>query len=81
MVNIKRKHVFCKKHVFSHSKKSGCKICKVDIDNYDTSSKYMQDKIFKNFHNNLTEKIKKKFTNHDLKEICTNILNNSTDKK
>ena len=41
----------------------------------------MQDKIVKNFHNNLVEKIRKKFTNHDLKEIYTNILNNSTDKK
>ena len=41
----------------------------------------MQDKIFKNFHNNLIEKIKKKFTNHNLKAIYTNIMNNSTDKK
>ena len=81
MVNIKRNHELCKKHDISHSKESGCKICKLDIDNYDTSSKYMQDKIFKNFHNNLVEKIKKKFTNHDLKEIYINILNNSTDKK
>ena len=81
MVNIKRNHVLCKKHDISHSKKSGRKICKLDIDNYDTSSKYMQDKIVKNFHNNLVEKIRKKFTNHDLKEIYTNILNNSTDKK
>ena len=41
----------------------------------------MQDKIFKNFHNDLIEKIKKKFTNHDIKEIYTNVLNNSTDRK
>ena len=81
MVNFKKNHVLCKKHDISHSKKSGCKICKLDIDNYDTSSKYMQDKIVMNFHNNLIEKIKKKFTNHDLKEIYTNILNESTDKK
>ena len=81
MVNIKRNHVLCKKHDISHSKKSGCKVCKLDIDNYDTSSKYMQDKIFKNFYNNLTEKIKKKFKNHNHKEIYTNILNNSTDKE
>ena len=81
MVNIKRNHILCKIHDISHSKKSGCKKCKLDIDNYDTSSKHMQDKIFKNFHNDLIEKIKKKFTNYDLKEIYTNILNNSTDKK
>ena len=81
MVNIKRNHVLCKKHDISHSKKSGCKICKLDIDNYDNSSKYMQNKIFENFHNNLIEKIKKKFKNHSHKEIYTNILNNSTDKK
>ena len=41
----------------------------------------MQDKIFENFHNDLIEKIKKKFTNHDLKEMYTKILNNSTNKK
>ena len=81
MVNIKRNHILCKKHDISHSKKSGCKKCKLDIDSYDTSSKYMQDKIFNNFHNDLIEKIKKKFTNHDLKEIYNNILNNGTDKK
>ena len=69
MVNIKKNHVLCEKHDISHSKKSGCKICKLDIDNYDTSSKYMQDKIFENFHNNLVEKIKKKFTNHDINDI------------
>ena len=81
MVNIKRNHILCKIHDISHGKETECKKCKLDIDNYDTSSKHMQDKIFKNFHNNLIEKIKKKFTNHDLKEIYTNILNNSTDKK
>ena len=64
MVNIKRNHVLCKKHDISHSKKSGCKICKLDIDNYDNASKYMQDKIFENFKDNLIEKIKKKFKNH-----------------
>ena len=81
MVNIKRNHILCKKHDISHSEKSGCKICKLYIDNYDTNSKYMQDKIFKNFHNNLIEEIKKKFKNHDHKEIYTNVLNNSTGKK
>ena len=63
-----------------HSKKSGCKICKLDIDNYYEFSKYMQDKIFKNFKNNLIEKIKKKFKNHSYMEIYTNILNNSKNK-
>ena len=80
MVNIKRNHI-CKKHDISHSKKTGCKVCKLDSDNYDNSSKYMQDKIFTNFNNNLKEKIKKKFRNHNYKEIYTNILNNSADKK
>ena len=68
-------------HDISHSKNSGCKKCKLNLDNYDTSSKYMQDKIFKNFHNDLIEKIKKKFKNHNINEIYTNILNNSTGKK
>ena len=81
MVNIKRNHILCKKHDISHGKKVECKKCKLDVDNYDTSSKRMQDKIFENFHNDLIEKIKKKFTNHDLKEMYTKILNNSTNKK
>ena len=78
MVIIKRKHVLCKKHDISHSKKSKCKL---DIDNYDSSSKYMQDKIYEQFKDNLIEKIKKKFKNHSYMEIYTNIVNNSTDKK
>ena len=81
MVNIKRKHILYEKHDVSHSKKSGCKECKLDLDNYDNSSKYMQDKIFSKFNNNLVEKIKKKSKKHDFKTIYSNILNNSTDKK
>ena len=81
MINIKRNHVLCKKHDISYSEKSGCKICKLDIDNYDNSSKYMQDKIYEQFKDNLMEKIKKKFKNHSYKEIYTIIVNNSTDKK
>ena len=56
MINIKRKHILCKKHDISHSKKSRCKICKLDIDNYDTSSKYMQDKIYKQFKKTINRK-------------------------
>ena len=81
MVDIKRKHVLCKKHDNSHSKKSRCKVCKLDIDNYDTSSKYMQNEIHKQFKKELIEKIKKKFKNHHYKEILKNILNNSKDEK
>ena len=81
MVNIKRNHVLCKKHDISHSKNSGCKICKLDIDNYDNSSKYMQDEIYKQFKEELIEKIKKEFKNHHYKEILKNILNNSKDEK
>ena len=80
MINIKRKHVLCKKHDISHSKKSSCRICKLDIDNYDSSSKYMKDKIYKQFKKKLIEKIKKKFKKHPYKEILRNILNNSKDK-
>ena len=81
MVNIEKKHILCKKHDISHSKKSGCKKCKLDIDNYDTSSKYMQDKIYNQFKDELIEKIKKKFKNHSYIEMYINILNNTTDKK
>ena len=73
MINIKRKIIRCKKHVISHIKKSECKKCKLDIDNYDTSSKYMQDKIYEQSKDNLIEKIKKKFKNHSYMEIYTNI--------
>ena len=81
MVNIKRNHILCEDHDISHSEKSGCKICKLDINNYDTSSKYMQNKIYNKFHDDLIEKIKKRSTNHSIKEIYSNILNNTTDKK
>ena len=81
MVNIKRNHVLCKKHDISHSKKSGCKLCKLDIDNYDTSSKYIKDKVYNQFKDNLIEKIKKKFKNHGYMEIYTNIMNNTIDKR
>ena len=81
MVNIKRKHILCEVHDISHSKKVECKKCKLDIDNYDNSSKYMKNKIYNKFENDLTEKIKKKFTNHDHKTILQNILNNSKNEK
>ena len=81
MVNIKGKHILCKNHDISQSKKSGCKICKLDIDNYDSSSKYIKDKIYEQFKDNLIEKIKKEFKNHSYKEIYSNIVNNSNDKK
>ena len=77
MVNIKRNHILCKIHDISHSKKSGCKKCKLDLDNYDTSSKYMKNKIYKQYKKELIEKIKKKFKNHHYKEILNNILNNN----
>ena len=81
MVNIKRKHILCEDHDISHSENSGCKKCKLDIDNYDKSSKYMKNKIYNKFENDLTEKIKRKFTNHDHKTILQNILNNSKNEK
>ena len=63
MVNIKRNLILCEKHDISHSKKPKCKKCKLDINNYDNSTKYMQDKIYEQFKDNLIEKIKKKFKN------------------
>ena len=81
MVNIKRKHILCEVHDVSHSKKSGCKKCKLDIDNYDNSSKYMKNKIYKQYKNDLIKNINKKFKNHDPKTILQNILNNSKDEK
>ena len=52
MINIKRNHILCKKRDIFHSKKPGCKICKLNINNYDNSSKYMQDKIYNQFKKN-----------------------------
>ena len=49
MINIKRNHILCEKHDISHSKKTGCKICKFDIDNYYNSTNYMKEKYIKNF--------------------------------
>ena len=81
MVNIKRKHILCEVHDISHNKKVECKKCKLDIDNYDNSSKYMKNKIYKQYKNDLMENINKKFKNHDPKTILQNILNNSKNKK
>ena len=81
MVNIKRKHILCEDHDISHSENSGCKKCKLDIGNYDNSSKYMKNKMYNKFENDLTEKIKRKFTNHDHKTILQNVLNNSKNEK
>ena len=67
--------------IFLIVKKSGCKKCKLDIDNYDNSSKYMKNKIYNKYKNDLIEKIKKKFKNHNHKTILQNILNNSKDEK
>ena len=81
MVNIKRNHILCKKYDISHSRKTECKKCKTDLDKYDTSSKYMKDKIYKQYKKELIEKIKKKFKNHHYKIILQNILNNTKDEK
>ena len=81
MVNIKRNHILCEVHDISHSKNSECKKCKLDIDNYDNSSKYMKNKIYKQYKNDLMENINKKFKNHDPKTILQNIFNNSKDEK
>ena len=56
MINIKRNHVLCKTHDISHSKKAGCEKCKLNFDNYDTSSKYIQNKIYKQFKRELIKK-------------------------
>ena len=80
MVNIKRKHILCEKHDISYSKKSGCRICKLDINNYYDSTKYMKEKIYEQFKNDLVEEIKKKFKNHSHIEIFDNILNSSKNK-
>ena len=64
-----------------YSKKAECKKGKLDLDNYDTSSEYMKDKIYNQFKKELIKKIKKKFKNHDLNVIHSNIINNSSDKK
>ena len=81
MINIERKHELCEKHDISHNKKSGCRICKLNIDNYYDSSNYIKEKTYIKFRDDLIEKIKKKFKNHSYMEMFNNILNNSTDKR
>ena len=81
MINIKRNHILREKHDISHSKKSGCKICKLNIDNYYDSTNYIKENIYIKSRDDLIEKIKKKFKNHSHMEMFNNILNNSTDKR
>ena len=73
--------MLCEKHDISHGKKTECKICKLDIDNYYDSTNYIKEKIYIKFRDDLIEKIRKKFKNHSYMEIFNNILNNSTDKR
>ena len=61
MVNIKRNHILCERHDLSHSKKTECKICKLDIDNYYDSTNYMKEKIYIHFKNDLIRKLKRNF--------------------
>ena len=77
MINIKRNHVLCKKHDISHSEKTKCKKCKLDLDNYDNSSKYMKNKIYKNYEKEFIAYVKKKFKNHPIKQMMNNVLSNS----
>ena len=77
MVNIKRKHALCEKHDISHSEKTKCKKCKLDLNNYDTSSKYVKNKIHKNYKKEFIAYVKKKFKNHPIKQMMNNVLNNS----
>ena len=81
MINIKRNHILCKKHDISHSKKQDVRFVNLNFDNYESSSKFMQDKIYEQFKDNLIEKIKKKFKNHSYKEMYNKVLNNTTDKR
>ena len=52
MINIKRNHTLCEKHDISHSKKTECKICKLDIDSYYNSTNYMKEKYIQNLKMN-----------------------------
>ena len=81
MINIKRKQKLCEKQDISHSKKSRCRICKLDIDNYYDSTNYIKEKMYFKFRDDLTEKIKNKFKNHSYMVTFNNILNNSIDKR
>ena len=62
-------------------KKTMCKICKLDIDNYYNSTNYMKEKIYTKFKDDVIEKIKKKFKNHSHGEMFDNVLNNSKNKR
>ena len=49
MVNIYKNHISCKKHDISHSKNSKCDSCKLDLNNFDKSSKYLKEEIIKDY--------------------------------
>ena len=56
MTNIRMKHVLCKIHDISHGKNTKCRKCRLNIDNYDYTTRYMKKKICENFYNELTLK-------------------------
>ena len=49
MTNIRSKHVLCEIHDISHGKNTKCRKCRLNIDNYDYTTRYMKKKIYENF--------------------------------
>ena len=72
MTNIRRKHIICKIYDISHDKNTKCKLCRLNIDNYDQTTRYMKKKIYENFYNELTK---------NSNENINDILNTSKDTK
>ena len=72
MTNIRRKHILCKIHDISHGKNTKYKLCRLNIDNYDYTTRYMKKKIYENFYNELTR---------NSNENINDILNTSKDTK
>ena len=59
MVNIKRNLILREKHDISHSKRAGCKVCKLDTKECYNSTKYMREKMYIKFQDDLIEKLKR----------------------
>ena len=73
MINIKRKHILCKKHDISHSEKTICRKCKLNIHNYDKSNSYMKRKILKESYKKILQDSKHEIGEDD-KEKLDNYL-------
>ena len=78
IVNIKRNHILCKERDISHSKKTICRKCKLNINNYDNSNSYMKRKILRKLYRKIFKDSKNEIGENDGEKL-DNYLNRNNE--